>query len=172
MTAPQSVSQDEFRAAMSRLGAAVTVVTTDGVAGRHGITASAVCSVTDQPPMVLVCVNRASGAHQIFKDNGVFCVNVLAPDHQGLAMAFAGKLPPEERFATGAWSTLASGAPVLEAASVAVDCRLEQVTEAGSHSVLFGAVVGTHMAEEARGLVYFNRGFHPLGADAAPLSAS
>ncbi|WP_413207824.1 flavin reductase [Rhodospirillum sp. A1_3_36] len=167
-----TVSQEEFRTAMSRLGAAVTLVTTDGSAGRHGITASAVCSVTDSPPTVLVCVNRASGAHQIFKDNGVFCVNVLAPDHRDLAMAFAGKLPPEERFAAEGWSALSSGAPVLEAATVALDCRLDQVTEAGTHSVLFGAVIGTRLAQEAEGLVYFNRDFHSLGSSAAPSSAS
>jgi flavin reductase len=167
-----TVSQEDFRTAMSRLGAAVTLVTTDGSAGRHGITASAVCSVTDSPPTVLVCVNRASGAHQIFKDNGVFCVNVLAPEHRDLAMAFAGKLPPEERFAAESWSTLSSGAPVLEAATVALDCRLDQVTEAGTHSVLFGAVIATRLAREAEGLVYFNRGFHSLGSSAAPPSAS
>lgn len=71
------VDSSEFRNAMAMLGSAVTIVTTDGPAGRFGFTASAVCSVTDSPPTLLVCVNRASANHEHFKTNGVLCVNVL-----------------------------------------------------------------------------------------------
>jgi flavin reductase len=73
--------QTEFRNAMAQLGSAVSVITTDGPAGKFGFTASAVCSVTDQPPTLLVCMNRNSWAHAHFKQNGVLCVNVLSSLH-------------------------------------------------------------------------------------------
>jgi len=76
---PALTSQD-YRNAMARLGAAVSVITTDGPAGAVGFTASAVCSVTDSPPMLLVCLNRNSSASPAVHANGVLCVNVIAED--------------------------------------------------------------------------------------------
>src|ERR1700738_2473935 len=99
------VDHNMFRSAMSRLGAAVNLITSDGPAGRHGLTASAVCSVTDDPPTVLVCINRASASHDIFSGNRRVCVNVLGGRHEELAMHFAGatKVPMVERFAWDIW---------------------------------------------------------------------
>ena len=65
----------DFRNAMAQLGSAITIITTDGPAGRFGFTASAVCSVTDSPPTLLVCMNRSSFAHGKFQHNGVLCVS-------------------------------------------------------------------------------------------------
>src|SRR5215475_14051368 len=106
------VSQD-YRDAMAHLGAAVNVVTTDGPAGRAGFTASAVCSVTDDPPTLLVCLNRASSAYGSVTKNGALCVNVLSVRHERLAQLFGGKVPASERFAAARWSVLETGAPVL-----------------------------------------------------------
>src|ERR1700737_5557370 len=83
------VDHNMFRSAMSRLGAAVNLITSDGPGGRHGLTASAVCSVTDDPPTVLVCINRASASNALLKDNGVLCVNVLASHHEELSQRFS-----------------------------------------------------------------------------------
>lgn len=91
----------DFRNAMAQLGSAITIITTDGPAGRFGFTASAVCSVTDSPPTLLVCMNRSSFAHAKFKENGVLCVNVLSGQHQNLSAIFANsQLRSEERFYT------------------------------------------------------------------------
>ena len=79
---PEPISSIEpaaFREAMSRLGAAVLVVTTVGLAGKTGFTATAVCSVSDRPAMLLVCLNRRSTSAPLLAQNGVFCVNTLAP---------------------------------------------------------------------------------------------
>lgn len=157
------MSPEQFRHAMSRLGAAVNIITTDGPAGRHGITASAVCSVTDSPPTVLVCMNRRSGKHQLFRDNGQLCVNVLGGHHQMLASRFATPADAATRFDHDPWSTLVTGAPVLADASAALDCRISQVTEVGTHSVFFCEVVGVATTDEASGLVWFDRGYHTLG---------
>jgi len=148
---------------MSRLGAAVNVITTDGPAGRHGFTASAVCSVTDLPPTVLVCINRASGSYRHFEENGVLCVNVLAGRHRALSGRFAGKLQGDERFAEGGWTRLITGAPVLDDAAAALDCRIARVVEAGTHSVFFCEVQDIALDPTVEGLIYFNRDYHPLG---------
>jgi len=76
------LGKDAFREGMSRLGAAVNIITTDGPAGRAGFTASTVCSVTDSPPTLLVCLNRSSSVYDRFADNNALCVNTLKPDHR------------------------------------------------------------------------------------------
>ena len=73
------VEKQAYREAMARLGAAVNVITTDGPGGRAGFTASAVTSVTDTPPTLLVCANRANDSYPAMKENGVLCVNTLTP---------------------------------------------------------------------------------------------
>lgn len=154
-----------FRNGMSRLGASVNLVTTDGPGGRHGITVSAVCSVTDTPPTLLVCVNRNAFAHDAFLSNGVLCVNVLGQSHQDLSRSFA-RWTGEDRFAAAQWTVLQTGAPVLEGASVAFDCRIVEAQKKGTHSVLFCEVLQTRLADQPAGLIWFDRAFHPLGAPA------
>jgi|GraSoiStandDraft_39_1057311.scaffolds.fasta_scaffold183092_2 flavin reductase len=93
----------------------VSIVTTDGRAGRAGFTASAACSVTDDPPTLLVCLNRTSSAYVSVSviQNSVVCVNVLSARHERLLRLFGGKVSVQERFAAAVWSTLETGAPVL-----------------------------------------------------------
>lgn len=107
------VSPEDFKEGMAVLSGAVNIVTTDGPGGRAGLTASAVCSVTAEPPTLLVCVNRGSSAAPAFLQNDAICVNTVGPDHKGLAMLFGGKTPMEDRFATADWTEGPSGAPVL-----------------------------------------------------------
>lgn len=155
--------QIAFREGMSRMGAAVNLVTTDGPAGRHGLVASAVCSVTDSPPTVLVCVNRGSFVHGKLLQNGVLCVNVLASQHEALCARFARYVEGVDRFAEGVWHRAVTGAPVLDDANVALDCRIGSVLEQGTHSVLFCEVQAVHLSDlPGAGLVYFSRDFHHL----------
>ncbi|MDT3722437.1 flavin reductase [Pseudomonas oryzihabitans] len=160
------VDLSAFRNAMSMLGGAVSVITTDGPAGRFGFTASAVCSVTDSPPTLLVCMNRASTSNLHFKRNGVLCVNVLAGTQQGLSGAFSQRdLDSDARFAQARWRTLGSGAPALQDALVNFDCRIAQVHEVGSHSIFYGEILGIRQGEASEALAYFNRAYHRLGED-------
>jgi flavin reductase len=157
------VTRQSYREAMARFGAAVNVVTTDGPAGRRGFTASAVCSVTDAPPTLLVCVNRENDSHPALLANGVLCVNTLGADQQALSALFAGDaIDPAVRFAAGEWYTLETGAPALHGAVVSFDCRLAQVTDIGTHSVMFGKVVAIRHGIGHDGLVYFGRAYHPV----------
>ncbi len=157
------VTREGYREAMARFGAAVSVVTTDGPAGRRGFTASAVCSVTDDPPTLLVCVNRQNDSHAALLANGVLCVNTLAAGQQDISALFAGgEADPALRFAAGSWFRLATGAPALQGAVVAFDCRIAQVTEIGTHSVIFGEVQEIRHGSVHDGLIYFGRGYHPV----------
>lgn len=151
-----------YREAMSRLGAAVNVITTIDERGRHGLTASAVCSVTDQPATLLVCINRSSRSRVAFRVDGPICVNTLAHAQQGISVAFAGRLGMEERFEGGVWTTLATGAPVLEEALVSFDCLVSSIVEVGTHSVIFCDVQEIRLGNAAEALVYFARAYHGL----------
>ncbi|MEP1767807.1 MAG: flavin reductase [Sulfitobacter sp.] len=156
-------NQLDFREGMSRMGAGVNLITSDGTGGKHGLVASAVCSVTDAPPTLLVCVNRRAFVHNKFLENRVLCVNVLAAHHQDLSGIFARFVEGVDRFSHGEWITKETGAPVLADANVAFDCRIGSVVEQGSHSVMFCNIQAVHLPEQSdRGLVYFSRDYHHL----------
>ncbi len=145
------------------LGAAVHVVTTAGPAGLGGFTASAVCSVTDDPPTLIVCQNRASDRNAVFKANGVLCVNTLMPGHEELSAVFAGRIEAmEQRFASGNWIRLATGAPVLDDAAASFDCRIASVLEVGTHSVYICEVESIRLSPCRQGLIYFDRTYHRI----------
>lgn len=154
--------KQEYRNAMARLGAAVHIVTTDGPGGLGGFAATAVCSVTDSPPTLLVCLNRTSSAHPAVSTNGVVCVNILESGHAELSRIFGGKTPVKERFDSASWSQLATGAPVLDDALVSFDCRITTVCDGGTHDILICEVVAIRENEGGRALIYFDRGYHAL----------
>jgi flavin reductase len=159
-----SLDAPAFREAMSRLGAAVHVVTTAGPAGKTGFTATAVCSVSDQPAMLLVCLNRRSNSAPLMSQNGVFCVNTLAAAESKLADMFAGRSGVQlaDRFAIGEWTTLKTGSPVLTSAIVAFDCRTIEIKAVASHNVIFGAVQAVHLGPNGPALVYHDRAYKPV----------
>jgi flavin reductase len=149
-----------FREAMSRLGAAVHVVTTAGPGGKAGFTATAVCSVSDAPPTLLVCLNRKSQGAPTLRENKVFCVNTLGADCETLADVFAGRTGSRaDRFALGQWGSMTTGAPVLASAVVAFDCRVLEIKGVASHNVIFGAVVDIRQGPAGPALVYHDRAY-------------
>jgi flavin reductase (DIM6/NTAB) family NADH-FMN oxidoreductase RutF len=157
----KTVEPSLFREAMSRLGAAVHVVTTAGPGGKAGFTATAVCSVSDAPPTLLACVNRRSRAALTLRDNGVFCVNTLGAEAAAIADTFAGRtgVYMAERFASGEWTTLQTGAPVLASAVVAFDCRVLEIKAVASHNVIFGAIEAVRLGPAGPALVYHDRAY-------------
>ncbi|MBP6114819.1 MAG: flavin reductase [Acinetobacter sp.] len=158
------IESTDFRNAMSLLTTAVNVITTEGEDGMHGFTASAVCSVTDTPPTLLVCMNQSSRSHTHFVDNKILSVNVLGAQHEKISNAFASsKLSSEDRFKLGAWTTLETGSPILEDALVSFDCDIEQIQEVGTHSIFMCRVVAIKQSQHDESLVYFNRAYHQVG---------
>lgn len=160
----EGVNGQDFRNCIARVPSGVHIITTAGAAGRSGFTATAVASVSDDPPMVLVCLNRKSPQNGLIKQNACFAVNLLPRGAVELANIFAGRtgLHLEERFAYGDWKTLATGAPILADAVMSLDCSIDQFHEIGTHTVFYGLVravafqpVDPHGAREV--LVYHDR---------------
>lgn len=161
----ETVSKDQFRDAMSRVGSAVHIVTTAGEAGIAGLTVTAFSAVSDAPPIVLVCINRSSRSNVMLKRNGVFCVNILSADDQPLADLFAGRvgtIAHEDRFDGIEIDRALSNSPILPGCLAAVDCRLENFSEVGTHSVLFGTVQSIVTGKNGPGLIYRDRGYHAV----------
>jgi flavin reductase len=148
-----------FREAMARLGGAVHVVTTLGADGRHGFTATAVCSVSDTPATLLVCLNRRSRVMSMLNTNGILCVNTLRAGDDAVADVFAGRtgLYGEQRFLQGQWMKLETGAPALVSAVVNFDCRIIEAKPVASHNVYFCGVVAVRQGPPGRALVYHER---------------
>ena len=157
-----AVDKQAYRGAMAKLGGAVNVITTDGAGGRAGFTASAVCSVTDSPPTLLVCANRTNDSYPAMRANAVLCVNTLAGAHEGLSPVFAGMTDHtlEARFEGATWHRLLTGAPVLDGALVAFDCRITQIVEVGTHDVFICEVDAVEVGTMNDGLIYYARGYH------------
>ncbi|MGF0538368.1 flavin reductase [Agrobacterium sp. ES01] len=149
---------------MARYAGHVQIVTTEYEGVKRGVTITAACSVSDNPPMVLVCLNNSNDKNAVFFESGYFALNSLTPAHEALAGAFAGfgKLSAEERFALGQWQTLATGAPVLTDASAVFDCRVVDSKITGTHTVLFGEVAALHFGADDNALIYLDRGFRSL----------
>lgn len=167
--APHPVTATSFRDAMARLGSAVHIVTTDGAHGWAGFAASAVCSVTDGPPTLLVCIRRDSSAYSAVIGNGVLCVNTLEAGQEHLSQLFGGKTPMHERRAAAEWTDLSTAAPVLVNARIAFDCHITQCTSIGTHDVLFCTVADIASgAQSLGGLYYAERRYWQL-ADASSL---
>ena len=156
----EAVSKTEFRNAMARVCAPVNVITTNGPAGRGGFTATAMCSVTDEPPTLLVCMNGKSAQCGLFLENRRFCVNVLADDHQELAGYFAGKQSDmSARYAAAKWVDMPSGSQALADAMVSFDCRLAEARLVGTHHIFIGQVQGIRSRADGNALLYFDRSF-------------
>ncbi len=154
--------KQSFRDAMAQVGAAVNIITTDGPAGRAGFTASAVCSVTDEPPTLLVCLNRSASVWPTFSQHQALCVNTLAAGQEPLSNLFGGKTPMAERFAAAQWQPGVTGCPRLNDALVSFDCRISQVVSVGSHDILFCEVAAIVKHPQPRGLMWFDRSYHTL----------
>jgi flavin reductase (DIM6/NTAB) family NADH-FMN oxidoreductase RutF len=150
------VTPQTFIQGMRQLAAGVTLITTVHDGQRAGLTATAVCSVSAEPPQLLTCVNRRSETHRVIDRSGVFAVNVLASDQQHLAQIFAGAtdIYGERRFEQAPWIELATGAPVLASCLASFDCRVVESVVAATHSIFIGSVEAMMLEPDLDPLVY------------------
>ena len=155
--------RQRFLHGMSHAACTVNVVTTDGAAGRHGVTVSAMVSVSaDTPqPTLLVCIHHRSAVAAAVLENGVFCVNVLRDDQAHISDNFAGRSAARgaAKFDCTEWTTQVTGAPRVLDALVAFDCRVTASERVGSHFVVFGSVQDIHVAGTGAPLIYANRAY-------------
>jgi flavin reductase len=159
----------DFIGGMRLAASGVSIVTTRTSAGWAGVTVSAVCSVSADPPSLLVCINQRSRLAQAVVTSGVFCVNLLSDEQQALSELFAGRVPAPDgdRFSAASWAPLGSGAPALRDALVAFDCTLAREVRWGSHHVLIGDVRDV-VRGGGRPLVYCDRGYGRVALGPSP----
>lgn len=161
--------RDAFLEAMSRIASTVSVVTTDGPAGRAGATVSSLVSVSaDSPrPTLLVCLQRSTRTGRAVLENNALCVNVLRKDHAWISDLFAGRgnRAGKDNFFCVDWTKGVTGAPRLSDSLAALDCRVAQSHVVGLHHVIFAEVVGISISGSDAPLLYANRGY----ATAQPL---
>lgn len=151
---PSELLPDGLKAAMRRLAATVTIITaTDGII-HHGMTATAVTSVSMAPPSLLVCINNRTRLHEIMSRTEQFCVNVLHSEQIDLASAFAGGLPADERFRIGAWQQAECGIAYLVDAQASIFCRKCSAVAQGTHTIFIGEVTRVTLSDVVAPLVY------------------
>jgi flavin reductase (DIM6/NTAB) family NADH-FMN oxidoreductase RutF len=164
VVAEGGVDQESLWATMRRLATAVTVVTTVDNGEYLGITVSAFCLVSLEPPLVLVCIHKDSQVLDAIMDRGAFAVTVLGGHQELLAEMFAGRAPrPDPTFSRIKHRTLVTGAPILDGGLAWLDCRLWQAAPAGDHTILLGTVVAAGVAgDQDDPLLYFGSQYRRL----------
>jgi flavin reductase (DIM6/NTAB) family NADH-FMN oxidoreductase RutF len=135
----RTVEPAHFRSVMGNFATGVTVVTAAGPAGPVGMTANAVCSLSLDPLLLLVCFDNSARTLTVVRDRERFGVNVLAAGQEELARLFASKTPEDAKFA-GVAHSVHDGIPVIEGALAWVGCRLERLVPGGDHTIGIGAV--------------------------------
>lgn len=165
MLKKNDIGPQAYRDAMAKFAGHVHIVTTNGPGGLRGATVTASCSVSDTPPIVLVCLNRENLKNDAFLVNGNFALNTLGERHQPLAAAISGQtgLPTmAERFSAGEWDTIETGAPTLVDAVAVFDCEIVDTKDIATHRVLFGRVTGLRVGADQRPLMYHDRRYENL----------
>jgi flavin reductase (DIM6/NTAB) family NADH-FMN oxidoreductase RutF len=156
--AAESLASEELRAsfklAMRRFPAAVSVITSADQSRRHGMTATAVTSLSLDPPSLIACINRSTLLHDIMRLGRHFCVNVLRRDQAELSTAFSGALAPEARFGLGTWLTSAQGLSYLADAQINIFCRKVAAVPYGTHTIFIGEAESVNIHDPIEPLIY------------------
>ncbi|HEY0738226.1 MAG TPA: flavin reductase family protein [Herpetosiphonaceae bacterium] len=156
-----SIDQAEFRRIMGHFASGVTVVTVCREGTCHGITVSSFCSLSLEPPLVLICIDRRYTSHEKIQQSEAFAINILAEDGEWLSRHFASRA--DDKFAKVGYHTGESGAPLLDEALATIECRLVDQFPGGDHTIFVGQVLATSAQDEGRPLLYFRSGYHKLG---------
>lgn len=159
------VGEDIHRRGMRQLAAATSIITSVHNQEKVGLTATAVCSVTAEPPRLVAFINKNTYAAERILEAGLLCINTLGGSQSELACIFAGmrkEVPGPDRFKHGEWTTLVTGAPVLVGAKVSFDCRIVKVFDESSHYAFLCEVLAVNTNEDEGALLYMGGKFYTL----------
>jgi flavin reductase len=148
------VDAEQFKVGMRTLAGAVNIITSLQSGHRYGMTATAVCSASAEPPTVLACINKLAGTHGAVAKSKAFCVNVLRAEDWELSTSFSGAQSGESRFKSRDWTRLATGSPVLIDALVSFDCRVVKSMVHGTHTIFLGLVEQVLIGKKGKPLLY------------------
>jgi len=154
------IDKDEFRKAMSRFASSVTVVTILSEAGEpKGLTVSAFCSLSLDPPLVLICIEKNASLHQHLTEGSHFAVNILSEEQELISRKFASK--NGDRFEGIGYKRGVAGSPLLEDVIAHVECVVQESHPAGDHTIFVGQVESAQTTE-GKPLTYFRGGYSKL----------
>jgi flavin reductase (DIM6/NTAB) family NADH-FMN oxidoreductase RutF len=152
-----------FRTVMSKFATGVTIVTTRAGEEIHGLTVNAFCSVSLEPMLVLICVDKQAKAHALLEKSGNFAVNLLAADQEHLARRFStDQLPAAERFKEISHHRMITGAPVLDRSLGFLDCEIVASYPGGDHTIFLGKVIALEARNGHNPLLYFESSYRHL----------
>ena len=157
-----SIDSNDFKNAMSQWASGVTIVTTNDGDTPIGMTASSFTSLSMEPPLILVCINKKLHAHKIIQQNGKFAVNLLSVDQVEWGKRFATSAI-KNRFADIQTTTATTGCPILPNCLAWVDCEVWNIYEGGSHSIFVGKIVDLKVNSINAPLLYYNRKWRKCG---------
>lgn len=156
-------TQEMFKTGMQLLAASTTIITATHAGARAGMAATAVCSLTMDPPALLACINRTARTYGHVMDSRKFAVNVVPDDLTAVVQAFASKDDKEQQFTqAGTWITGDLGVPVLQEAVVSFECEVDGWANAKTHAVMFGLVRKVRLNTQKSALIYGRQGFYQL----------
>jgi flavin reductase (DIM6/NTAB) family NADH-FMN oxidoreductase RutF len=163
----RKASPDDFRGAMRQLTGGVSIITAGRGRDISGMTVSSVASLSVDPPVLIVSVNRASSSWPLLKRYGFFGVNILTAGQIDIAERFAGKggLKGADRFAGAEWTMRASGVPLLAGALAAIDCEVEETIERHSHAIIIGRVLDVVVSPRKAALAYWQGQYVAIDRD-------
>jgi flavin reductase (DIM6/NTAB) family NADH-FMN oxidoreductase RutF len=154
------MDQSLFRQLMGHFASGVTVVTTAHDGHLSGLTVSSFTSLSLEPPLVLVCIDKAAASHEAIAAAGKFAVNILSEGQEYLSRRFATR--DSEKFLAGTYTLSSSGLPLLNGALAHIECTIHASLPGGDHTIYIGEVVAGDVGL-ARPLVYFRSGYYQLG---------
>lgn len=160
MSSPKGVDAAQFRALLGRFATGVTVVTARDARGPIGMTASSVASVSLNPPLLLVCVDRAHEMYAALESSRRFVLNILAADQEALSRRFAGDAT--DRFDGVGYRDNEQGLPVLDGVLAHIECEKTNAVPAGDHGIFIGLVTGGRVTDR-QPLLYYRGGYADLG---------
>lgn len=155
------MSQD-FRAAMRRLPAGVSILSTMNGSEPVGMTVTSASSLSADPPSLLVCVNRSGSMHAAITEASHFAINILGRDHVDVARKFSDPAMREERFASEDWKTDDAGVPYFAPAQASFICLLVEQVHFGTHTICIGEVERIRLTDTDRPLIYFDGAYRDL----------
>ncbi len=154
------MDQAMFRYVLGHFASGVTVVTLQYEGQLHGLTVSSFCSLSLEPPLVLICIDRRFQSHDLIQQAGMFAVNILAEDGEWMSRHFASRAT--DKFAVVPYHIGQTGVPLLNSALATIECRLFDTFPGGDHSIFVGEVMAATARDNAQPLLYYRGGYHSL----------
>lgn len=160
---PTPVDDAQFKLAMSHFASGVTVVTTEHEGAPYGMTVASFASLSLNPPLVLICIEKAVKTHDALAGAGKFGVSILAHSQSELSNRFASKKIDDKFAGVAVTRGEALGVPLLDGAICAIECRTQSQLPGGDHTIFVGEVMSVRTSSDDEApLVYFRSGYRQL----------